>query len=191
MLTKKAAVGRTPRIVTLPAQKMAVVYTRGDPNKVGPSAVPALYGAVYALKYALKQQGREFKVEPLRARWPNAQGPAKDDWVGIWGLPIPADTEELPQKVPGVEVKIETWAYGPVAEVRHIGQFSAEGPTIAQLLEFIAAQGYRPAGMHEEEYLSSVTAATQKTVIRYPVQPLFDPVAEHRELVGTRGSGVA
>ncbi len=36
-----------PRIVEIPAQKMAVVTTTGDPNVVAEQAFPALFGAFF------------------------------------------------------------------------------------------------------------------------------------------------
>ena len=53
----------------LPARTMAVVHTTGDPSELGESVFKALYGAAYTLKFALKKQGVEFKMEPPRARW--------------------------------------------------------------------------------------------------------------------------
>jgi hypothetical protein len=62
----------------MPGQKMAVVRARGAPDKVFPEAMPALYGAVYTLKFDLKKKGLPtFKVAGLRARYPDAHhGPA-------------------------------------------------------------------------------------------------------------------
>ncbi|HEX6606310.1 MAG TPA: GyrI-like domain-containing protein [Chloroflexia bacterium] len=159
-----------PQILEMPAQKMAVVYTRGDPNSAGPDMMPALYGAVYNLKFALKKQGRDFKVAKLRARWLDAHLVPRDQWQGVWALPIPDDTTELVQKKPGIEVKIETWEYGTVAQILHRGPFSTEGPTVARLHAFIEETGYEIAGPHEEEYLTTLDAKNQKTLIRYPVR---------------------
>ncbi len=161
-----------PRIVKKPKQKMAVVVGKGDPNVVLPALMPALYGAAYTLKFDLKKAGKEtFKVGALFGRWPDAHLVPKDQWTGIYGLPIPSGTRKLPQKDPNVEVKIETWDYGGVvAEILHIGPYADEGPTIQRLHEFIQAQGYEIAGVHEEEYLTSPQAKVQKTLIRYPVK---------------------
>jgi hypothetical protein len=161
-----------PKIVKLPKQKMAVVVSHGDPNVVGSKVFPALYGAVYTQKFALKKAGKEtFKIGPPRARWPDFADTPKDEWTGIWGIPIPASTRTLPQPDPEVPVKIETWDYGgTVAEILHIGPYSEEGPTIQRLHEFIAASGYEIAGVHEEEYLTTPKAKVQKTIIRYPVK---------------------
>jgi hypothetical protein len=154
----------------MPSQKMAVVYTKGDPNEVGPRVIPALYGAVYKLKFDLKKRGRAFKVGALCARWPDAHLVPKDQWLGIWGLPIPDDTTSLLQKVPGIEVKIEVWEYGTVAQILHLGPFSTELPTVQRLHNFIAENGYEIAGVHEEEYLTKPDAKVQKTIIRYPIK---------------------
>lgn len=169
MITQPKAAKDAPHLVDLPARTMAVVTTHGDPNVVGAQVFPALYGAVYPLKFALKKAGRVFQVEALRARWPDAHMVPKDQWTGHWALPIPDDTTTLTQKVPGVEVRIERWDYGLMAEILHIGPFSTEGPTIQRLHDFITEQGYEIAGTHEEEYLTTMTAKVQKTLIRYPI----------------------
>lgn len=160
-----------PVIGEMPAQTMAVVVTKGDPNVVGETVLPALYGAVYTLKFQLKKSGKEdFKVSGLRARWPDAHLLPKDQWTGLWALPIPDGTTEIPKKVPEPDVKIEVWEYGTVAEILHIGPYSEEGPTVEKLHKFIAESGYEIAGGHEEEYLTRPDAKVVKTVIRYPVR---------------------
>ena len=169
MARQRAASKREPQIVEVPRQKMAVVYTKGDPNIVGEQALPALYGSVYTLKFDLKKKGVDFKVSGLRARWPNAHLAPKDQWVGIWGLPIPDDTTSLPQKVAGTEVKMEVWEYGTVAQILHLGPYDQELPTVERLHGFIAENGYEIAGSHEEEYLTSPRAKVQKTIIRYSI----------------------
>jgi len=168
--TKKVESEVEPRILTMNPQKMAVVYTKGDPNKEASKVLPALYGSLYKLKFELKRKGTVFKVGKLRALWPDAHLLPKDQWTGIWGLPVPEETTSLPQKVPGIEVKLETWNYGTVAQILHVGPYSEEGPTVKRLHEFIFNNGYEIAGVHEEEYLTAPKAKVQKTLIRYPVK---------------------
>ncbi|MBI2861735.1 MAG: GyrI-like domain-containing protein [Chloroflexi bacterium] len=170
MAKPKAPSKLEPQIVEMAAQKMAVVYTQGEPSTVAPQAFPALYGSVYTLKFDLKKKGVDFKIAPPRARWPNAHLAPKDQWIGIWGIPVPDDITSLPQKVPGTEVKIETWEYGTVAQILHIGPYDAETPTVERLHAFIAENGYEIAGTHEEEYLTTPKAKVQKTIIRYPIK---------------------
>ena len=161
----------TPVITEMPAQTMAVVVTKGDPNVVGAQVFPALYGAVFTLKFQLKKSGQgDFKVSGLRARWPDLHILPKDQWTAYWGLPIPDGTTEIPAKVPEPEVKIEVWEYGTVVEILHLGSYSEEGPTVEKLHAFIAESGDEIAGVHEEEYLTRPTAKVVKTVIRYPVR---------------------
>ncbi len=160
-----------PQILEIPPQKMAVVYGKGAPDKVFPELMPALYGSVYTLKFDLKKKGLPtFKVSGLRARYPDAHLVPKDEWTHIIGLPIPEDTTSLPQKIAGTEVKIETWEYGTVAQILHLGPYDQEEPTIERLQKFIADNGYEIAGMHEEEYLTTPDAKVIKTIIRYVVK---------------------
>ena len=160
-----------PQILEMPSQKMAVVYGKGTPDKVFSELMPALYGSVYTLKFDLKKKGLPtFKVSGLRARYPDTHLVPMEEWTHIIGLPVPADTTSLPQKVPNTEVKIETWQYGTVAQVLHLGPYDQEGPTVERLHKFIADNGYEIAGMHEEEYLTMPDAKVVKTIIRYDVR---------------------
>ncbi len=170
MTPRKSIPPKEPQHLEMPSQKMAVVYMKGDPNKVMPEFLPALYGSVYKLKFELKKKGIEFKVDKLRARWPNAHLVPKDEWLGICGLPIPENTTSMPQKVSGIEVKIEQWDYGTVAQSLHIGPYSEEGAMVERLHKFIADSGYDIAGVHEEEYLTRPEAKIQKTLIRYAIR---------------------
>jgi len=162
---------KEPQILEMPPQKMAVVYGKGTPDKVFAELMPALYGSAYTLKFDLKKKGLPtFKVSGLRARYPDAHLLPVEQWTHIIGLPIPEDTTSLPQKVPGVEVKLETWQYGTVAQILHLGGYDQEQPTIERLHKFIEENGYEIAGAHEEEYLTTPDAKVPKTIIRYPVK---------------------
>ena len=165
-----------PVIAEKPSATMAVVHTVGDPSEVGQKVFPALYGAAYGLKFALKKAGGpELKVTAPRARWfggPEWASLPRDEWQAAWAIEIPEGTTEVPQKDPETPVVIETWEYGTVAEVLHIGTYSEETPTINLLHDFIAEQGYEICGPHEEEYQSRPDAKNPKTVIRYQVRKL-------------------
>jgi len=160
-----------PQILEMPPQKMAVVRGKGAPDKVFSELMPALYGSVYTLKFDLKKKGLPtFKVGGLRARYPDAHLVPMETWTYIIGLPVPEDTTSLPQKVPGAEVKLETWDYGTVAQILHLGPYDQETSTIERLHKFIAENGYEIAGVHEEEYLTRPNAKVIKTIIRYVVR---------------------
>jgi len=167
---KKAKSATEPEILEMKPQKMAVVYTKGAPSKVAEKALPNLYSSVYRLKFELKKKGVTFKVGKLRARWPDAHLLPEDQWTGIWGLPVPEDTTSLTSKVPEIEIKLETWNYGTMAQILHVGPYGEEEPTVKRLHEFIFKNGYEIAGVHEEEYLTTPKAEVQKTLIRYPIK---------------------
>lgn len=160
-----------PEIIEMRAQKMAVVQGKGAPDKVFSDLMPALYGSVYTLKFDRKKKGlSDFKVSGLRGRYPDPLDTPKDQWTIIVALPVPADTDTLPQKMPGVTVRLETWQYGTVAQILHIGPYGQEQPTVQRLHDFIAENGYVINGVHEEEYLTRPDAKVMKTIVRYPVK---------------------
>ncbi len=170
-MTPRKSSKTDPQILEMPSQKMAVVYGKGAPDKVFPELMPALYGSVYTLKFDLKKRGLPtFKVSGLRARYPDAHLVPMEEWTHIIGLPIPEDTTTLPQKVADVEVKIETWGYGIVAQILHLGAYDQEQPTVECLQQFIEDSGYEIAGDHEEEYLTTPDAKAPRTLIRYSVK---------------------
>jgi hypothetical protein len=170
-MTPRKSSKTEPQILEMPPQKMAVVNGKGAPDKVFPELMPALYGSAYTLKFDLKKKGLPtFKVSGLRARYPDTPLVPKDEWTMIIGLPVPEDTTSLPQKVATIEVKIETWDYGTVAQILHLGAYDQEDATVERLQKFIEDSGYEIAGLHEEEYLTTPDAKVPKTIIRYPVR---------------------
>jgi hypothetical protein len=158
----------------MPSATMAVVHTVGDPQEVGAKAFPALFGAAYGLKFALKKSGGpEYKVPAPLARWlggPDWANTPRSEWKAVWAIQLPDGTTEVPQKDPSTPVEIEQWEYGPIAEVLHVGTYAEETPTIELLHRFIADEGYEIAGPHEEVYLSRPEAKEPKTIIRYQVR---------------------
>jgi len=160
-----------PQIIQMPPQKMAVVKGKGPPEKVFAELMPALYGSVFTLKFDLKKKGLPtFKVSGLRARYPNILKEKKNEWTHLIGLPVPDDTVSLPQKVAGVAVKLETWTYGTVGQILHLGTYAGEEANINRLHEFISDNGYEISGPHEEEYLTRPDAKVPKTIIRYEIK---------------------
>lgn len=160
-----------PEIINLPSQKMAIVTAKGAPDKVFAKIFPALYGSVYSLKFGLKKKGLpDFKVGCPRARYPDIITSPKEEWTIITGIPVPEDTVSLPQKNPEITVKLDTWQYGPSAQILHLGPYAQEDSSIKRLQQFISDSGYEITGDHEEEYQSRPEAKVMKTIIRYPVK---------------------
>jgi len=155
---------KTPRLKTMARQKMIVVEAKGDPNAVGKDAFGLLYKTFFSLKGV--------RMAAPRARWLNIATDPKDQWVGLYGLPIPDSITQLPEGIQGV--RIENWDYGEVAEILHLGPYSEETPTILKLHDFIRESGYESSGPHEEEYLKgpgmAASPSDYRTIIRYSVK---------------------
>ncbi|HUU52668.1 MAG TPA: GyrI-like domain-containing protein [Candidatus Heimdallarchaeota archaeon] len=156
---------KDPQIRKMPDKvKMLVVEKKGDPNVVAGMAFSTLFSTFF------EQPG--VKMAPPRARWLNAPADPRNEWMGLYALPLPESVETLRSQVEGV--KIDYWDYGEVAEILHIGAYSEETPTIEKLFAFIAEQGYEIAGPHEEEYLRGPESGTDTskymTIIRYQVR---------------------
>jgi hypothetical protein len=165
---------KEPRITAMPDQKMLVVTIRGDPDIAAKSAFGKLYGAQYRLKRVVSG----IQDAAPRARWHGASSGPQSSWTGVFGLPVPeaADDRALSSVQADADVKVDTWTYGEVAEVLHIGSYDAETPDIDRLHAFIDNAGYEIAGDHEEEYLKGPTVfgrgnpAQYRTIIRYCVR---------------------
>jgi len=118
-----------------------------------------------------------------RARWPKPADTPKDQWLGIYGMPVAESVIEIPDEILSKypELKLETWEYGEVAEILHIGSYATENPTVEKLHQFITESGYEIVGPHEEEYLKGPgmfgkgNPDKYQTIIRYPVARVVPP----------------
>ena len=158
-----------PETIVLPDRKMLVAISVGDPNDVGDEVFARLYGTAYGTKFKIyKPKGLAVTFGKLCAMWPDAHLKPKNEWTGIWGVPVPDffDEKYLVQKDPKNPVKLEIWEGGTYAQILHKGPYSEEGPTIVKLHEFIENELHIPMakvpGSHEEEYLTSPDAKEVK-----------------------------
>jgi len=70
-------------------------------------------------------------------------------------------------------VRLETLHEGSAVQILYVGPFSAEGPTIQRIHDFIHSAGKELCGKHHEIYLSDPrrTAPEKlKTIIRQPMK---------------------
>lgn len=164
---------KTPAISRMSDQKMIEVHMTGVPGQVSGKAIGKLFGAFFALK----KNHKDMKLSAPRARWPKDLNTKKEDWIGIFGLPVPDSVtgQELAAETNGsIKVSVAVWPYGDVAEILHVGSYDTETPTIQKLLQFIRDNGYKIVGEHEEEYVKgpgpfSFNPKGYYTVIRYRV----------------------
>lgn len=163
----------TPRITTIPDQTMLSVTVTGDPAITGKTAFSALFKTYFKLNKA----DRVGEAIP-RARWPKSFDSPRDEWVGIYGMPVAESVTAVPEHESAVPLLVEKWAYGEVAEILHHGSYATETGTIERLYQFITDQGYRISGPHEEVYLKGPgmfgpgNPEKYQTIIRYQVEKL-------------------
>jgi hypothetical protein len=188
-LLKASAV--RPAIVDVPEFKFLMVDGRGDPNTAAEfqEAIQALYGLSYGAHFALKKSGIESRVWPLEGTfWTDKASDflSADKGKWRWTLMVMQPDEltatlleklrsETQRKKPNpslAKVRLDSWEEGLVAQVMHVGPYSAEKPTIERLHSFVAEQGYRLRGRHHEIYLGDPRRAAPeklKTIIRQPI----------------------
>ncbi len=71
------------------------------------------------------------------------------------------------------KIRFESLHEGLSAQIMYIGPYSAEGPTIEKIHDFMRGKGYIFAGKHHEIYLSDPRKTSPeklKTVIRQPIK---------------------
>jgi hypothetical protein len=180
-------------VVDVPQFAFLMVDGVGDPN-TSPAyraAIEALYAMAYTLKFTSKfKLDIDYPVMALESLWwvPDMAiflTLSKDQWH--WTALImqpPHITAEMVEQArqdvarkrnpPALPMfRLETFHEGLSAQIMYIGPYADEGPTIARLHEFIAAQGYAPHGKHHEIYLGDPRRTTPerlKTVIRQPLR---------------------
>jgi hypothetical protein len=187
---------RTPDVVSLPARRCLAIDGAGSPH-ADPfaQAVGALYGTAYALKFARKKDAKratpDFKVGPLEGRWsadvpPGTTGvPPEDSWrwrlrIGVPADVTEADTERIKRDVTTKKggklqnstvvprVFLEAIPAQRVGRILHLGPFSEEPASFAQIASVLDRAGLNPALTHVEVYLndpSRTAPAALKTVL--------------------------
>jgi hypothetical protein len=179
--------------VNVPALSYLMIDGAGDPNtsKDYAAAVEALFAVSYAAKFMVKKgpSAVDYAVMPLEGLWwsDNMADFAKDKSKWKWTMMIlqhvfveltviDAAQAEVGRKkqLPALsKLRFETLKEGRCAQILHIGPFSAEGPTIEKVHQYIASQGKRLRGKHHEIYLSDIRKAAPakwKTIIRQPME---------------------
>ena len=180
--------------VDVPAMSYLAIDGTGDPNTstAYQAAVEALFTLSYAIKFIVKKGplAIDYGVMPLEGLWwaddmSNFSVDDKSNWNWTMMIMQPdfVPSQIVDDAVEAVRQKKNPVSLGHVrsialtegkcAQIMHIGPFSAEGPVVARLHEFIADAGGKLSGKHHEIYLSDIRKAAPekwKTVIRQPMQ---------------------
>lgn len=178
--------------VDVPAFNFLMVDGEGNPNtsQSYKEAVEAIYSVSYAVKFTLKRVNElDYVVMPLEGLWwaddlASFDRDEKECWK--WTMMImqpPGASKQMVQsaiasvhdkkKLPGLKkIRFERFKEGRCAQTMHIGPFSAEGPTIQRVHDFISSRSAL-RGKHHEIYLSDIRKAAPekwKTIIRQPME---------------------
>jgi hypothetical protein len=186
---------RQPAFVDVPELPFLMIDGHGDPNTAPAyaDAVQALYSVAYTVRFALRRgpDAVDARVMPLEGQWwtPDMATFSTDDksqwnWTLMIVVPEQVTAEVVDEAraaaarkrpdAPLYRVRLERFAEGRCAQVLHQGPYSAEGPTIAALHAFIAANGCTLSGKHHEIYLGDPRRAAPeklRTILRQPVAP--------------------
>ena len=187
-------------LVDVPPMAFLIIDGSGSPNEEGGAwqqAMEAIYAVAYTIKFAIKKSGgQDFAVMPLEGLWwTEDMADFSADNKGIWrwtALVMQPEwvTEAIAQeavdavrrkKNPAAldQLRFATFHEGLSAQIKYIGPFSDEAPTIARMHQWIAEQGYdfHDAGKHHEIYLSDprrVAPEKMQTILRQPVRKAED-----------------
>ncbi len=180
-----------PQIVTLKNYhylQISGVSAPEDAAFIG--AIEAIYAVANGVKFALKEQGKNFVIPKMECQWwvegnlPFEQSP-RSEWH--WNIMIPMpdfvsndEVEEAIQQaiakngVPQIsEIQFKPLNTGRCLQILHIGSYDEEGPTLAKLFQFAADQGLEIIGKHHEIYISDPQHTAQKdlkTILRYAIK---------------------
>ena len=168
-----------PQIIDKAPQKLLVYEVMGNPNEVGGEAFGALFSTFFKLK-----KNHDMGAPIPRARWPKLLETPKEEWLGIYAMPVPETVKEIPPKIQEQypKLKLETWEYGMTAEILHIGSYASEPETVKKLHQLLTQEGFEISGPHEEEYLKGPgmfgpgNPDKYYTIIRYPVAKMTPSV---------------
>jgi len=181
------------RVFEVPPLPYLMVDGHGDPNTAQEyaDALAALYQMAYKLKFASKNEGRDYVVPPLEALWwaedmdafTRARDKSQWDWIAMIMTPDWVTEQMFDEAVSRVgakdrpasldKVRLETLAEGTCVQTLHVGSYDDEAPVLEELHErFIPGNGLRMTGKHHEIYLSDprrVEPAKLRTILRQPV----------------------
>ncbi|HPC35452.1 MAG TPA: GyrI-like domain-containing protein [Candidatus Marinimicrobia bacterium] len=167
----------------------------GNPNTAQEykDAIEALYAVSYTLKFMVKKsKDIDYVVMPLEGLWWTDEPDKfsmenKDIWKWIAMIMQPdfvtevlfdraAEQVKIKKSLSSLsKIKFKDFYEGLSAQLMYSGPYSAEGPSIEKLHNFIKENGYELSGKHHEIYLSDPRKSAPeklKTVIRQPVKSI-------------------
>jgi len=187
-----SASAKKPVLLDVPPFNFLMIDGMGDPNtsQAFKQAVGTLYSISYTLKFACKKEMEvDYPVMALEGLWwmddmREFSLERKGDWKWTMMIMQPGfvpklmvlKTIEQVRKKSEMKdfpkVRLERFKEGRCAQILHVGPYSAEGPTIQKLHEFIEAEGSVFRAKHHEIYLGDPRRSAPeklRTILRQPV----------------------
>lgn len=178
--------------IEVPVFNFLMIDGEGNPNTCCSyrESVEALFSVSYTIKFALKKGiALDYVVMPLEGLWwaddlTSFNREEKESWK--WTMMImqpPQASKKIvdsaiasvreKKSLPGLsKIRFEPFKEGRCAQIMHIGPFSAEGPTIQRVHDYISSHSAL-RGKHHEVYLSDIRRAAPekwRTIIRQPME---------------------
>lgn len=185
---------KAPQIVAVPAMSFLMMDGEGNPNTspAYQSAVEALFGVSYALKFMSKRaMGLDYVVMPLEGLWwgtPKGQHRFSEEekanflWTMMIMQPDHITAAMVAEAIGTVRrkkgladldsLRFTTFEEGIAVQILHIGSYDTEGPTVDRMHRFAYDRGYELRGKHHEIYLSDPRRTQPqklKTILRHPL----------------------
>lgn len=188
-----------PEVVFIEPARFISIPGKGDPSEPAfAENIQALYITAYTIKFAAKQQGNDFVVSKLEGLWwldeskyshySMAELPLKvprSEWQYRLLIRMPEfvtqsiveqgkQTAETKNKLRKIrEVDYFEMTEGKCVQMLHIGPFSTEPESLAQMLPIMQVNQFVKNGLHHEIYLSDFRKTEPgklKTILREPVK---------------------
>lgn len=188
-----------PEIVEIEKAYFISICGKGDPDdKSFADRIEALYTTAYVLKFASKTKGNDFVVSKLEALWWFDNNKFSGKTITTASTEVPRSEWEyrllirLPDFIKedevekaketaitkkGVKIASQIEFYrlneGKSVQMLHIGPFSTEPESLAQIGTFMSSKKLTTNGLHHEIYLSDFRKTEPdklKTILREPVQ---------------------
>lgn len=178
--------------IDVPAFNFLMIDGEGNPNTSHDykEAVEALYSVSYTIKFSLKRtMSLDYVVMPLEGLWwaHDLTSFVRDEreswkWTMMIMQPPEASKQMAQSAIASVQdkkglpslrrIRFEQFEEGRSAQTMHIGPFSAEGPTIQRVHDYISSRSAL-RGKHHEIYLSDIRRVAPekwRTIIRQPME---------------------
>jgi hypothetical protein len=187
-----------PELVIIEEAHFVSITGKGDPSgQEFTEHIQALYPVAYAIKFMHKAKDRDFTVSKLEGLWwfdenkypgkniTTATEVPRSEWeyrllirmpefVTATDLETAKETVNAKKNIPlSARVEYITMNEGKCIQMMHVGPFSKEPESLAQIAAFSEQNKLERNGLHHEIYLSDFrkTAPEKlKTILREPVR---------------------